>query len=264
MFSFFIVLALIVIYIRFIEKRTIFYPAKGIEYSPKEFDLDFEEVFFKTVDNVEINGWFIPAKDSSKAYGYTILFCHGNAGNISHRIEKIKLFSELGCSVFIFDYRGYGKSRGFPSEKGMYLDCQGAYDYLLSRKIAAEQIIGYGESLGGAVIIDLVSKNKLKSLIIESSFTSAKDMAKIIYPFLPSYLLSLRLDAASKIKFINIPKLIIHSKNDEIVPYKIGMKLYDEAAVPKEFLEVRGGHNSCFYESEDIIKAKIADFLRGL
>lgn len=263
MFSFFIALALIVIYLRFIEKRTIFYPTKEIECSPQELNLDFEEVFFKTQDNITLNGWFVSAKEGNVSY--TILFCHGNAGNISHRIEKLKFFSDLGYSVFIFDYRGYGKSEGRPSEKGMYLDCKGGYDYLISsRKISAEQIIGYGESLGGAAIVDLASGNKLRALIIDSTFTSAKDMVKVIYPFMPPWIFSSRFNSLDKIKFINVPKLIIHSINDEIVPFKLGKKLFDSASSPKEFLEIRGEHNSCFYESEDILREKISDFLNGL
>ena len=256
----FIALGLIVIYLRYVEKRSVFYPMEEIEYSPKELGLDFEEVFFKTSDNLELNGWFIFSKDAR----YTIIFCHGNAGNISHRVEKLKFFNELGCNVFIFDYRGYGKSKGSPSEKGLYLDAQGAYDYILTRKITPEGIIGYGESLGGAVIIDLATKRNLKGLIVDSSISSAKDMVKIIYPFLPYWLFAIRLDSVNKIRALNITKLVIHSINDEIVPYKLGRRLYDNACEPKEFLQIHGGHNSCFFESEGILKEKIADFIKRI
>lgn len=255
-----ILIGLTVIYLRYIERRTVFYPMKEIEYLPNQTGLAFEEIFFKTSDNVDINGWFISRPNAR----YTILFCHGNAGNISHRLEKLKFFHGLGYSIFIFDYRGYGRSKGKPSEKGMYLDIQGAYDYLLSRKISPEQIIGYGESIGGAVIIDLASKNRLGGLITDSTLSSSKDMIKIIYPFLPYWIFSSRLDSLNKIKSINIPKLIIHSVNDEIVPYKLGQKLFEFAHEPKEFLRIRGGHNSCFFESETVLKEKIADFLNRL
>lgn len=258
--SLLIVLGLIIIYLRYIEKRTLFYPSKEIEYLPKEIGLDFEEVFFKTTDNININGWFLPFKETDK----TILFCHGNAGNISHRLEKLKFFHSLGCNIFIFDYRGYGRSQGKPFERGLYLDVKGAYDYLLSRGITPKQIIGYGESLGGAVIIDLAFRNKLLGLIVEGTVSNAKDMIKILYPFLPYWIFANRLDSLNKIRAINIPKLIIHSVNDEIVPYKLGKKLYDNAAAPKEFLEVQGGHNSCFFESSQLLKEKIANFLKRL
>lgn len=253
-------IGLMVIYLRYIERRSLFYPMKEIEFLPRQIGLNYEDIFFKTSDNIDINGWFI----SSPNARYTILFCHGNAGNISHRLEKLKFFHELGCDIFIFDYRGYGRSKGKPSEKGMYLDVQGAYDYLLSRKINPEQVIGYGESIGGAIIIDLASKNRLGGLITDSTLSSSKDMIKIIYPFLPYWVFSSRLDSINKIKYIKIPKLIIHSVNDEIVPYKLGQKLFENADDPKEFLQIRGGHNSCFFESEVILKEKIANFLNRL
>lgn len=255
-----ILVGLVVVYIRYIEKRTIFYPTKEIELLPKEAGLDFEEIFFKTQDNLELNGWFLPHKDAT----LTVLFCHGNAGNISHRLEKLKFFHGLRINIFIFDYRGYGKSKGRPSERGLYLDAEAAYNYLLSRKISPEQIIGFGESLGAAAAIDLTCKHKIKGLIVEGAVSCAKDMVKFIYPFLPPWIISTRLDSVSKIKSIDIPKLIIHSINDEIVPYRLGRKLYDSASLPKEFLEIRGGHNSAFFESEVILKEKIADFLKRL
>ncbi|MDP3732105.1 MAG: alpha/beta hydrolase, partial [Candidatus Omnitrophota bacterium] len=216
--------------------------------------------FLETPDKIELNGWFVPTKDAT----YTIFFCHGNAGNISHRMEKLKFFQELGANIFIFDYRGYGRSKGVPSEKGLYNDVQGAYNYLLSRKILPEQIIGYGESIGGAVIIDLASRNRLAALIIDSAFSNFKDMVKTVYPFLPYWVLASRWDSLSKIRAITVPKLIIHSINDEIVPYKLGRKLFESAPEAKEFLKIRGGHNSSFFESEQILREKIADFLKRL
>ena len=166
--------------------------------------------------------------------------------------------------MFIFDYRGYGRSQGRPSEKGLYLDAGAAYEYLVAQGITANTIIGYGESLGGAVIIDAASKNTMAALIVDSSFSSAKDMIKAIYPFLPHWIFASKFYSSWKIKNINIPKLIIHSINDEIIPYRLGRKLYDEAAPPKEFLDIRGGHNSNFFESEDILKERISAFLKGL
>lgn len=249
-----------VLYLRYIEKRSLFYPTREMEYSPKEIGLAFEEVTFKTKDNLNIYGWFLPCREAE----WTVLFCHGNAGNISHRLQKLKFFYDLGCNVFIFDYRGYGRSEGMPSEKGLYIDAQAAYDYLLSRRLKAGQIVGFGESLGGAVIVDLAYASRLAGLILEGTFSNAKDMVRIIYPFLPFWIFASRLDSLSKIKSITSPKLLVHSINDEIVPYKLGKKLYLAAAEPKEFLEMRGGHNSCFFESEDILKRKIADFLSRL
>ncbi|MFH1442104.1 MAG: alpha/beta hydrolase [Candidatus Omnitrophota bacterium] len=256
----FLFLGLVVIYFRYIEKRSLFYPAKELELTPEQAGLNYEDVYFDSSGKVQLNGWFIPSKENR----YTIIFCHGNAGNISHRIEKIIFFNKLGCNVFIFDYRGYGKSKGTPSENGFYSDALAAYNYLLSRGIRSEQVIGYGESLGGAVIIDLASKDKMKAVIIDSVFPSTKDMARKIYPFLPYWLLASRFDSFKKIQSIQIPKLIIHSINDEIVPYQFGQKVYNAAAEPKEFLQVYGGHNSCFYDSAELFKEKISGFLDSL
>ncbi len=255
-----LVLILVIVYLRYMERRTLFYPYKVIECLPSEFGFSFEEAVFKSVDNKDIHGWFIPYEGATK----TILFSHGNAGNISHRLEKIKILHEFGCNVFIFDYRGYGKSRGSPSENGLYKDAQAAYNYLLAKGIAPENIIGYGESIGGAVIIDLAEKNKFMALVLEGTFSNAKDMAKLVYPFIPHWIFSSRFDSLSKIRGINAPKFFIHSINDEIVPYDLSKKLYENAPGPKEFLQVRGGHNSCFFESESLIKEKAGAFIKGL
>lgn len=252
---------LLLFFVRYIESRSIFFPMKKIEYTPDFANLPFEDVYTTTSDNVEINGWFI-SKDDAK---YTILFCHGNAGNIGHRLEKIIMLRDIGLNVFIIDYRGYGNSEGRPSENGIYLDAKAAYDYLLNtRKIQPEHIILYGESIGGAAVVDLASKVKVGALITEELFSSAKDMARRIYPFLPSFLFGIRFDSLSKIKKIDAPKLIIHSKNDEIVPFDLAKKLYGAAKEPKQFVELIGGHNTAFLDSEEKYVASIKSFIQGL
>ena len=255
-----LIVGLLLSFLRYIETRTLFYPTKEIQAFPDRANLEYQDVVFKTTDNVKITGWFVPCKDAQ----YTILFFHGNAGNISHRIEKLEFFNRLGCSVFIIDYRGYGKSQGRPSEAGFYKDAKAAYNYLLSRGISANQIIGYGESIGGAVIVDLASEEKMKALILDSTISSVKDMIKCAYPFVPYWVFSSRFDSESKIKSVKIPKLIIHSINDEIVPFQLGKRLYEASPEPREFLETYGGHNSSFYEAEDILRSKIGDFIENL
>ena len=256
----FLVVGAPVLFLRYIEPRTLFYPAKHLDSFPDQAGLKFQKVFFEAVDKEKLNGWFIPSIGSK----YTILFCHGNAGNISHRIEKLKFFNDLGCSVFIFDYRGYGESQGRPSENGFYKDVEAAYRYLLSQGISNNQIIGYGESIGGAVIVDLASKETIKALILDSTPSSVKDMIKCAYPFVPPWVFSSRFDSEDKIRSIRFPKLIVHSFNDEIVPYQLGKKLYESACEPKAFLQIHGGHNSNFYESKELLRKRVGDFIGNL
>lgn len=247
--------------IRYIEKHSIYFPMKEMSITPEEIGLPYEDIYFETPDNKKLNGWFVP-HDNAK---FTILFVHGNAGNISHRLEKILIFHNLGHNIFIFDYRGYGKSNGSPSEAGLYKDAEAAYNYLINeRKIPEDNIILYGESIGGAVIIDLANKVKVRALITEEVFTSVKDMAKIAYPFLPYFIFSSRFDSIPKIKGVKCPKLMIHSIDDEIVPFRLGEKLFNAANPPKTFLKIRGSHNTAFLDSEEQFKEGIKAFLNGL
>ncbi|MBM3248526.1 MAG: alpha/beta hydrolase [Candidatus Omnitrophica bacterium] len=251
----------IVVYARYIELRSIFFPMKQIEITPKEEGLNYEDVYFKTEDGLSLNGWLVK-QSQAKA---TILFFHGNAGNISHRLEKLVIFHQLGLNVFLVDYRGYGRSQGRPSEDGLYKDARAAFDYLSSRPdINNKTIIAYGESIGGAVAIDLAAKRGVCCLIIDSTFTSAKDMARKFYPFIPPFLFKTKFDSAQKVKDITSDKLFIHSINDEIVPFEFGQKLYEEAIAPKELLKIHGGHNSGFLESKELIIFKLKDFLQKL
>jgi len=255
---------LVSVWFRYFEWRSIFFPMKDFSYTPKEFGLEYEDVFLRTKDGLEINAWFIPAK-GSPSQKYTLLFSHGNGGNISHRISKIVILNQLDLNIFIYDYRGYGKSEGRPSEKGFYLDTQAAYDYLIKDKgINADSIIVYGESLGGAVAVDLASRERLKALILEGVFSRTKDMAREIYPFLPSIFIHNKFDSLGKIKNIKIPKLFIHSSIDEIVPIHLSRRLYDAALQPKSFTTVEGGHNTICMDSPLKFKESIALFIDEL
>jgi fermentation-respiration switch protein FrsA (DUF1100 family) len=254
-------LLLIIIFfagVRYIERHAIYFPMKGLDATPAEAGLSFEEVYFTTSDNKRLHGWFIP-NDTGR---FTVIFCHGNAGNISHRIAKISILHSLGLGSFFFDYRGYGRSEGTPCEPGLYKDAFAAYDYLTGqRKIPGDNIILYGESIGAAVAIDLAQTRKVKALIAEGAFTSGKDMAGIAFPLIPHFLFSSRFDSVSKIKNLGCPKLIIHSADDEIVPFYLGKRLFDAAKAPKEFLKLRGGHNTAFLDSETAYREGIQSFL---
>ena len=252
---------LIFAYIKYIERKGIYYPTKEINLTPASLGLKYENIFFKTQDGLKLNGWFISA-DASRG---TLLFCHGNAGNIGHRLDKIILFHNLHLDTFIIDYRGYGQSEGEPSENGIYLDAKAGYNYLVNeRKIKPEQIILYGESLGCGVIIDLAAKERVGALIAEGAFSRGKDMAKRIYPFLPSFLFSNSFDCLAKIKKIDAPKLFMHSRDDEIVPYSLARRLYNAADEPKYFAELRGDHNNAFMESQKEYVSSINSFIKKL
>jgi fermentation-respiration switch protein FrsA (DUF1100 family) len=226
--------------VRYVESTGIFFPSCSLDLSPSAMGLAFEDVYFKTRDNVTLNGWFLKNPNAQS----TIIFAHGNAGNMSDRLFKIKFFYDLGLNVFIFDYRGYGKSEGRPSEAGIYLDAQGAYDYLQSRRdVNMNNIILYGASIGGAVVIDLATRRDAALLVVESSITNAQDIARIYYPFVPLFFLSLKFDSINKVRALSVPKLFIHSPEDEVVPYWVGQKLFEAAGGPKEFLKIHGGHN---------------------
>jgi len=255
----FLILLVLWVYLRNFEHNNIYFPSSLIEFTPGDVGLKYEDIFYQSKDGKRINGWFIPAEEARG----TILFCHGNGGNIGHRIDFFRLFNQLGLSVFIFDYRGYGKSPGRTSEKGVYLDAQGAYDYLISRSdVDKDKIIIYGESLGGAVAINLADKIKASSLVTFGVFTSTIDMGKELYPHLPVKLfLTQKYDSISKIKDIDIPKLIVHSSDDEIVPFAHGKELYGAASYPKEFLELRGGHNEAILLGKEKFSKKLIDFL---
>ncbi len=247
-------------YTRLLERKALYYPSSQIEFTPAALDLRYEDVFFKSADSVELHGWFVPAQDPFA----TVLYCHGNAGNISHRVEIAKMFNEKKMNFFVFDYRGFGRSKGRPTERGTYLDAKAAYEYLVNRKnIDPAQIVIYGKSLGAAIAIDLAAYVKAGAIISESGFTSTRDMAGAIFPFIPLWLfVSKNYNAIDKIHKVDMPKLIIHSRNDEIVPFAQGERLFQRAGQPKDFYIMHGGHNDAFYIYSEECMQRIVDFLK--
>ncbi|MCX7662018.1 MAG: alpha/beta hydrolase [Candidatus Omnitrophica bacterium] len=255
-----IFLIFIIIYLKYYEKRGIYFPIKEIAFTPKDSGLNYEDIYFTTSDNLKLNGWFIPAQNPCA----TLLYLHGNAGNISHRLELIQVFNQLNLNVFIIDYRGYGRSEGVPSEEGLYLDAEASYEYLVKTKNLPEnKIIIFGKSIGANVAVDLAKKKKPLCLIIYGGFTSAYEMGKVIFPFLDIFrwLITIKFDAENKIKEIKIPKLIIHSIDDEIVPFRLGKKLFESANEPKDFLSLRGGHNEAILSNKEEFIERIRSFL---
>ena len=228
-----------------IERFFVFYPQAHLDAHPTQWRLAHEEVYFGTEDGERLHGWFFPLKGEAPV----LLFCHGNAGNISHRLENVKFLLDQELQVFIFDYRGYGKSTGRPSEMGLYRDGLAAYDLLVNSKhISPDRIIPFGRSLGAAVAVEVSLKRDVRSLILESAFTSTKEMANTIFPFkLLSIVLPPHFNNLEKLAQTNPPKLIIHGEEDDIVPFSMGQKLYHTARPPKYFFPIKGAaHNDTY------------------
>ncbi len=229
------------------QSRFVYYPERTLLADPRIIELQFESVHFETADGVELAGWFIPC-DSARAL---ILFFHGNAGNISHRLESIEIFHRLGLDIFIFDYRGYGQSEGKPSEHGTYEDAEAAWRYLIEeRQVTSSQVIVFGRSIGGAIASRLAQSHMPRALILESTFTSLRDVATTLYPYLPVRLfLRLEYDTAEYLSRVDCPVLIVHSRDDEIMPFSHARRLFEVSREPKELLEIAGTHNEGFITS---------------
>ena len=241
----------------------IYFPDSTIQSNPSDWQLNYQEVWFETKDRIKLHGWFFPLSEGTPV----ILFCHGNAGNMSHRLENIRILLQHRLSVFIFDYRGYGRSEGKPSEIGLYRDGQAAYDHMVDALgIPPERIILFGRSLGAAVAVDLSLEKETKALIIESAFTSTRDMAKTLFlfkwiaPLLPTHFNNLE-----KITRVTVPKLIIHGEKDKIVPFSMGQTLFRAALQPKYFLPLRkAGHNNTWSMDEITYFKTLANFAQAL
>lgn len=242
--------AVLAVVLFFYQPNLIYFPdmpSREIEATPADIGLDFEPLTLTTIDAESIDAWFVPA-DPARG---VVLFCHGNAGNISHRLDSIRLFHELGLSVLIFDYRGYGQSTGKLTEKGTYRDADAAWQYLVEQRgHPPETIILFGRSLGASIVSDLAARQAAAAVILESAFTSVPDVAAQLYPWLPVRWLSrYQYDTRKNLANIHSPVLIVHAREDEIIPYSNGERLFAAANKPKEFLELRGGHNDGFMVS---------------
>lgn len=235
-------------------------PGRQLEATPNAIGLDYEDVMLDTSDGVRIHSWFVPG-ESTRA----LLYFHGNAGNISHRLHSIRQFHDLGLSVFIIDYRGYGKSEGAPSEDGLYRDAEAAWQHLTDvRGIPAKDIVVFGRSLGGSIASWLASIRSPGALILDSSFTSVPDVGQEAYPWLPVRLLSrFRHATIEYVTKATCPVLVVHSRHDDIIPFHHGEALFSAANEPKFFLELRGGHNDASITSEAVYVDGLRDFLRS-
>ena len=246
-----------------LEDRFIFFPDNEFHGSPADVGLEYRDITFTTSDGHRLHGWFIPGPRR-----VTMLWFHGNGGNISHRVDNIAMIHHrLGANVFIFDYRGYGQSPGKPSERGTCEDAQAALSYLRGMpEVAGHRIVLFGRSLGGAVAVDLAASEQVEGVILESTFTSIRSMARRAYPFLPlGPFLRTRYDSLAKIGRLSSPVLFVHSEDDEIVPYEEGVRLHEAAPEPKRFHSISGaGHNETYTSGGEAYWQALDDFLDSL
>jgi fermentation-respiration switch protein FrsA (DUF1100 family) len=258
-----------------IQPFLVYHPKEPFAVQSWEGDITHEDITYRTKDGLTIHAWYVPGdmNDMNDMNDNTVegekrrvvLFCHGNVGNVSQRIDSFLIFKELDLDTFIFDYRGYGLSQGNPTEKGTYLDCDGAWRYLTEeKKIKPEDIILFGRSLGGGIASYLAEKYNPGALIIESSFSSIPDMAKWRFPKLPvRWLLRYRYDSRKRLKHIHCPVMIIHSPEDEIIPFRQGQWLYEAANEPKTFLKIKGTHYHGFLKSGEMYVEGMREFIAG-
>ena len=245
------------------EDRFIFSPVRELIGTPKDLGIQYEDVYFSTADQVRLHGWFIPGRRD-----VTLLWLHGNAGNISHRLDNIGLMHQrLGLNIFIFDYRGYGLSLGKPTEQGTYRDSEAALAHLRGMpEVDPEKMVLFGRSLGCAMAILLATKEPVMGVITESPFTSVSALARHTTPWLPVWpLLRTRYDSLSRIGQIKAPLLVIHGQVDQIVPFKMGRELYEAAPEPKGFHAIpNAGHNDTYVQGGEAYWRVLEDFIGSL
>jgi len=251
------------------QDQLLFQPSSRLLATPDDAGMPYETVHLDTDDGETLHGWWIPAPDVSRETSpselaeHTLLFFHGNAGNISGRLESVHQFHQLGLNVLIVDYRGYGQSTGSPSEEGIYRDAAACWRYLTETEgVAPQEIIVFGRSMGGGPATWLAEREPPGAVILESVFTNVPDVGAHHYSFLPVRALATnQFDNESRVGDIEAPKLFIHSRGDRVVPFELGRRVYEAAAEPKQFLEIEGGHNDGFLVSTDKYLQTIDDFL---
>jgi fermentation-respiration switch protein FrsA (DUF1100 family) len=242
------------------QDQLLFQPSSRLLATPDDAGMAYEDVRLDTEDGETLHGWWIPAADTARG---TLLFFHGNAGNVSGRLESVQQFHQLGLNVLIVDYRGYGQSTGSPSEQGIYIDAEACWQYLTETKnLAPHELVIFGRSMGGGPATWLAAREQPGAVLLESVFTNVPDVGAHHYSFLPVRALATnQFDNESRVGDIKAPTLHIHSRGDRVVPFALGRQVYEAAAAPKQFLEIEGGHNDGFLVSADEYLRTIEDFL---
>jgi len=250
--------------LRWFEHGQVYHPTKEWEATGADVGRPFEDVYFNAKDGVRLNAWFFPADADSPRKNLAVLICHGNGGNISHRVNLCRALLRTGVNVLVFDYRGFGRSEGTPGEEGTYRDAQAAHQWLRQRGFEPKHIIAFGESLGGGIASELALRETVGGLVLQSTFTSVADLGAEFYPWLPVRLVGkIRYDTLSKLPRLKIPVLIMHSRDDDLIGYRHSEQNFAAANEPKFFSELRGGHNDEAWEAPGFESA-IEKFLEAV
>lgn len=275
-----------------LQRHLIYFPTRDYDATPRDVGLEFEDLTLSTADGVSIAAWYVPHPEPKGS----LIFCHGNAGNMSDRLHSIKLLHGMGVNVLVFDYRGFGRSEGRPSEQGTYSDAVAVWRYLVeTRGELPGRVILFGRSLGGAVAIELALRVELGeitappdespfrrdvirqpepgaaptgrtpgALVVESTFTSLLDIGRLHYPLLPvRWLLTYRYESIAKVARIRCPKCFFHGKEDKLIPFENGLKLFEAASEPKRFIETPGGHNDAGFTYSPEYSDQLEVFING-
>lgn len=226
-----------------LESSFLYFPLRSYDAVPADYGLSADDVRLESEGGVILRGWWIHGGGRR-----VLLYFHGNAGNISHRLDRTRqIVNGLALDVLLVDYRGYGASTGRPGEAGLYADGDAIYAVARSRGFEPARIVLFGESLGCAVAVDVARRHPAAAIILESPFLSVPAMARTHYPFVPSFLVRSRFDNGAKIVPLTLPKLIVCAERDEIVPPRQTRRLFELAAPPKRFFEIPGAHHNDGY-----------------
>ncbi len=241
------------------QDKLVYRPHRELQANPSDRGLDFRQVYFDAEDGVTLAGWYMPLAGSRA----TVLFCHGNAGNISHLLEVVEGAHALNFGILLFDYRGYGQSEGQPSEQGTHLDAAAAWDYLVEKEgIDSKRIVVVGRSLGGPMAAKLARDQNPAALFLEATFTTLPDVAQARYPIFPVRQLSrYQYPTIDFLADMKCPVLVAHSRDDRLISIALGRRLYEAAPEPKAFIALRGGHVSAFRTQAEVYHAGVEAFV---
>jgi len=241
--------------------KAIYQPTDAIRRTPEHVRLAYEDVSFATRDGVTLSGWWIP----SEIPRGTVLFCHGNGGNVSSCLDSAVIINALKLNLLIFDYRGYGRSSGSPTEQGTYADADAAWEYLVNvRKIPPEQVVVWGRSLGGPIAAKTASSRQTGLVVLESTFTSLPELVADRFFRTPAWVLAnYAYDTRQHLGKVAAPVLVIHSPDDEVVPFSHARRLFDAIGSPRSFVQISGDHNTGFIRSREAFQTALDGFISG-